>query len=55
MGSDYPDSPISVIDIPVWDTETQKEFIEERVKLHQEAEADFLINRELPLCSEEER
>lgn len=55
MGNDYPDSPISVIDIPVWDTETQKEFIEERVKLHQEAEADFLINRELPLCSEEER
>ena len=35
--------------------ERQREFIEERVKLHQDAEADFLINGILPPCSDEER
>ena len=30
MGSDYPDSPISVIDIPVWDIPRHKKFIEEK-------------------------
>ena len=54
-GSDYPTAPVSVIDIPLWSEEEQKEFIEKRVNLHQEAEADFLITKELPRCTDEER
>ena len=54
-GSDYPTAPVSVIDIPLWSEEEQKEFIEKRVNLHQEAEADYLITKELPRCTDEER
>lgn len=54
-GGNYPPAPISVIDIPLWSTEKQKEFIEERVSIHQQAEGNFLISGELPLCSDTER
>jgi len=52
---DYPASPVTTIPIEWWGEERQREFIEERVKLHQDAEADFLINGILPPCSDEER
>tara|TARA_R110000782_G_scaffold71003_5_gene142566 strand:- start:461 stop:1357 length:897 start_codon:yes stop_codon:yes gene_type:complete len=54
-GSDYPVAPISVIPIPKWTDEEQEQFIEERVSIHQQAEADYLISKELPLCSDAER
>jgi len=53
-GADYPDAPVSVISIPKWSHEEQEEFIKERVSIHQEAEADFLISEELPRCTDVE-
>ncbi len=50
-GGDYPSAPISVIPIPKWSDEEQEEFIKERVSIHQNAEVDFLVNEDLPLCT----
>lgn len=52
---DYPKAPIVEIDIPMWLEDKQDEYLEERVKLHQDAEFQRLMGEELPECSKEER
>lgn len=54
-GGDYPIAPVSVINIPIWSEQEQLDFIKERVSLHQEAEAEYLINGTLPECSDADR
>ena len=54
-GGDYPPSPITVIKIDLWSDEEQERFINERVSIHQDAEVEYLINNELPLCTDAER
>lgn len=41
----YPKDPVQVYNIPIWEPEKAKAFLEERVRLHQEAETN------LPECS----
>jgi hypothetical protein len=55
QGGDYPRSPILEVTIPLWDKKRRAEYIEERVKLHQEAEFMRLVDGPLPPCSDEER
>lgn len=45
----YPKNQVVLLDVPLWDEETQRIFIEGRIQLHMDA----LIN--LPLCTPEER
>lgn len=52
---DYPDSPIMVVDVPLWPTSQQDEYVEERVRVHQQAEYDYLNANPIQKCSEEER
>ena len=54
-GGDYPPSPITVLNIDLLSDEEQEAFINQRVSIHQEAEVQYLINDELPLCTDEER
>jgi hypothetical protein len=54
-GGDYPPSPVSVIDIPLWTFEEQEEFVYTRVKLHQDWEVKYLMDEILPDCSDEDR
>jgi len=54
-GGDYPVAPVSVINIPMWSDAEQEAFIKERVSLHQDAQAQFVINETLPKCTDEER
>ena len=54
-GGDYPPAPVTVVNIPMWSEEDQLKFIEEKVSLHQEAEADYLISGTLPECSDADR
>jgi len=54
-GGDYPESMISTIDIPMWTTEQQEQFITDRVNLHQEANALRDMEEEPPICSDAER
>jgi len=52
---DYPKQPIVKIDIPLWTTSQQKQFVESRVALHQQAEWDYLNGNTISKCSDEER
>jgi hypothetical protein len=45
----YPARPVMAVDVPMWSDEEQRQYIEDRVKLHQDAE------KYLPECSDEER
>lgn len=48
--ADYPQVPIAAIDIPVWDIQETERYIEERIALHQRAEAGEQIE-----CTDEDR
>lgn len=50
QNSDYPETPIQRIDIPLWDDDTQDKFIEERIKLHQTAVMNNVLGKPLPSC-----
>jgi hypothetical protein len=52
---DYPAAPVTTIPVEWWGEDRQQEFIEERVRLHQNAEAEFLVSGTLPHCSDAER
>lgn len=54
---DYPQSNVVVLDIPMWSSGAQEEYIHERVMLHQGCRvlADTGAINEVPECSEEER
>jgi len=52
---DYPPAPVTVVNIPLWSEEDQLKFIKDKVTLHQEAEAEYLISGTLPDCSDAER
>jgi len=51
--TDYPQLPIVVFDIPLWDIAKQEEFIKSRLDLHHSA--SMLPDDEIPPCSPEER
>ena len=51
----YPQSPIHIIDIPIWSDQEQDDYIDGRIELHQSAAFQRLTRQELPLCSDEER
>ena len=46
---DYPQRQIAILDVPIWDMEETKSFLEERIKLHLEAKES------LPECSDADR
>lgn len=52
--SDYPKQPIVVVDIPLWGTSQQQEFVEQRVELHQQAEWDYLNGNPIAECTAED-
>ena len=52
---DYPESPIVLVDIPLWDKHIREQYMAERISLHQKAEFDHLTGEELPLCTDQER
>ena len=54
-GGNYPDSPIQLIDIPLWTDREQDDYVEGRVALHQNADFESETDGDLPLCDAEER
>ena len=52
-GDYYPPSPVMVPKVKVWSLTKAGKYIEERVRIHQEAEA--LADEDLPMCTPEER
>lgn len=51
----YPDAPIHMIDIPIWDLEETQAFIEQRLEMHREAKVSHDFGDQLQECSPEER
>lgn len=52
---DYPQSPIQIVDIPMWTFDRTEAFIKERVEMHRDSKVSADWGDELPLCTEEER
>lgn len=52
-GGDYPPIPFKQLEIPLWSLEQQEQYIKERIALYKESLK--LEDKDLPLCSEEER
>lgn len=51
----YPDSPIHMVEIPMWDSVTAEMFVRSRLHLHKEAKFADAMEEPLPPCSAEER
>lgn len=52
---DYPQSPVAVVDIPLWDAAQAQAYMEERVHLHQDAQMQWDTREAVVECSDEER
>ena len=56
MEEDYPKSPVHIVHIPLWSEDDADKYIRGRVRLHQEAEYDYLVSgSDLPACTAAER
>lgn len=51
----YPDAPIHMVEIPMWDSVTAEMFVRSRLHLHKEAKFADAMEEPLPPCSAEER
>ena len=54
-GGNYPESPIMIVDIPLWSDSEQDEYVDTRVRMHQSAHGGWAFDDELPNCSDSER
>lgn len=52
---DYPEAPVVVVDVPVWDDARQKEYIEARVHAHQTNAFALDNGGSIDYCSDQER
>lgn len=55
VGNGYPEAPIVVVDIPVWDSFKAEMYIRSRVEAHEKAKMNQEFGGALPLCSAEDR
>ena len=53
--SDYPQQPIMIIDLPLWGKEDRENYIYERIDAHQEAQMNYDLYDQFPLCSDEDQ
>ena len=54
-GGNYPESPIMMVDIPLWPDSEQDDYVDTRVRMHQSAHGGWAFDDELPNCSDSER
>lgn len=52
---DYPQTPIQVVDIPMWDENLALGFMHGRVEFHLQAQRQADFGEPMPLCTKEER
>lgn len=50
----YPQAPVVLIDIPMWENERIEAFVKERIALHQEAFTSSALGEDLALCTKED-
>ena len=52
---DYPQAPIQMVDIPIWEYKDTEKFIRERIEAHRMAKVAADWGEELPLCTDSDR
>ena len=52
--NDYPSSPVAIIPIPLWSSEDQDKYVEDRMEAHMQADFDATMGHELIPCTSEE-
>ena len=53
--ADYPQSPVVVVQLNLWDDETAQRYIEDRIAIHQSAQMDHDLNDKIVDCTDKER
>jgi len=53
--ADYPQAPIQVLDLPLWDDERAEAYIVDRLNAHRASKVSADWGEELPPCSDEDR
>lgn len=53
--ADYPQAPIQVLDLPLWDDERAEAYIMDRLNAHRASKVSADWGEELPPCSDEDR
>jgi hypothetical protein len=53
--ADYPQAPIQVLDLPLWDDEQAEAYIMDRLNAHRASKVSADWGEELPPCSDEDR
>lgn len=53
--SDYPQAPVALVDVPLWDEEKRINYVHERVQIHQDAQFNYDLAKHFPSCSDDER
>jgi hypothetical protein len=51
----YPQAPIHMIDIPMWEHEVVEKFVQERIRMHRDARRAHDWGEGLPECTDEDR
>lgn len=51
---DYPQAPVVLVDVPLWDEEKRINYVHERVKIHQDAQFNYDLAEHFPNCSDDE-
>ena len=51
----YPQSPIVMVDLPMWEFKRTEEYVRERLSLHKKSKVFGEWGEDLPLCTDEER
>jgi hypothetical protein len=52
---EYPQSPVVIVDLPLWSAADREEYVYERIMLHQEAQAEWDLYDNMALCTEKEQ
>lgn len=55
VDNDYPNRPILMVPIPLWSKDERAKYLEDRVRVHMEAELHHDMHGTLPECSDEGR
>jgi hypothetical protein len=51
----YPNAPIHMVDIPMWDSVKTETYVRERLEMHRNAKVSADFGEELPACTAEEQ
>lgn len=53
--SEYPQSPVVIVDLPLWSAEEREDYIYERIDAHQSAQMDYDLYDQFILCTTEDQ